>query len=261
MTRILFRLVLSLGLALAPLGVAAEDEVGRDLLLGNNLADAEKAVKHYEARVVADRESFDARLGAARALNQVIGLRTNGNLPLFDGLQDTPANKAIWAELAPRALAHARKALALRPASVDAASILATSYMFFAASQGIVSSILGGNAGEFKANAQRVLDLDASYDAGIGHTLLAGFYNVAPWPVGDSKLAREHYEAAVRIAPDSVRNQYGLGVYWARESDAKRALPYFERALANPCTASHSEKLLCDFLKKESKRALATLGG
>lgn len=252
---------LSLGmlLALAPLSGAAEDEVGRRLLLGNTLADAEQAVKHYEARVAAEPESFAARLGAARALNQVIGIRTNGNLPLFDGLQDSAENKAIWAELAPRALTHARKAHAIRPSSVDAAAILATSYMFYAASQGIVSSILGGNAGEFQTNAQRVIDLDASHDAGLGHTLLAGFYNVAPWPVGDAELALEHYEKALALAPDSVRNQYGLGVYWAREDEPARARPYFERAIAKPCTASHSEKLLCDFIKQESTRALGAL--
>lgn len=247
----------SLALSLAASAVETVDEVGRRLLLGNTRADAEGAVEHYEARVAADPESYAARLGAARALNQLIAIRTNGNLPLFDGLQDTPAHRAIWADLGARALAHARVALAKEPQSIDAAAILATSYMFNAASQGILKSIVAGTASEFRANAQRVIDLDPRYDDAVGHTLMAGFYLVAPWPVGDMEQALTHYQTAERLAPDSVRIQYSLGVYWLREGEPAKARPHLERVVERPCSGN-SERLLCDFMKREARRALAS---
>jgi hypothetical protein len=58
-----------------------------------------------------------------------------------------------------------------------------------------------------------------------------------------------------------VRTQYGLGVYWAREDEPERAKPHFQRALERTCSTDpeRSERLLCDFIKKESRRALAAL--
>ncbi len=256
-------------LALAALSAAAAGateaeapaDEGQRLLASGTLEDARAATAHFEARLAASPDDYDARLGAARALTMQMALRTNGNLPLFDGLQDTDAHRAIWADLGPRGVAHARRALALRPGSVEAAAILATSFMFQSASQGIVAAILGGTAGEFRTNAQRVIDLDPAYDDAVGHTLLAGFYMVAPWPVADSDLALEHYQKADRLSPDSVRTQYGLGVYWAREGEPERAKPHFQRALERSCSTDpeRSERLLCDFIKKESRRALAAL--
>jgi tetratricopeptide (TPR) repeat protein len=187
-----------------------------------------------------------------------MAIRTNGNLPLVDGLQDDDANRALWADLGARALAHARAAHALRPESVEAAAALASSYMFYASSLGIIRSIVSGAGGEYKAHAQRLIDLDPKYDDALGASLLANFYLVAPWPVYDRDAALEHFERAAKLAPESVRNQYGLAVFWARDGDAARARGYFERAVAIPCTP-HTEKLLCDWIKQTSKRELARL--
>jgi len=203
-------------------------------------------------------DDFDARLGAAGALNAVMAARTNANLPLVEGTQDTPENKALWAELGKRALAHARKAAARRPDSVPAAAELANAFMYHSASLGIVSAVMNGAAGEYKKNARRLNELDEGYDDGLGHFLLAGLYLVSPWPVGDMSDAKKHFTRAAELAPGSVRNQYGLGVYWAREEDAARARSHFERAVARPCGAG-VERLFCDWMKSESKRVLATL--
>lgn len=212
----------------------------------------------FEARLAADPDDFAALVGAANALNQEMAKRTNGNLPLIDGLQDTDENKALWAELAPRALAHARRAHALRPESVEAAAALANAYMFYASSLGIIRAILAGSAGEYRVHANRLVELDPAYDDGLGDYLLASYYLVAPWPVGDSEEALRHYERAAELSPDSVRNHYGLAVYWAREGDEDRARKHFDRALELPCT-EHTERLFCDFMKRESKRARAAL--
>ena len=235
----------------------ASDEPGR-LLDSDRPEDLIRAAALFEARLADGPESARARVGAATALNRAMAIRTNGNLPLFDGLQDGADHRAVWAELAPRALAHARRAVALEPQSVEAAAALANAYMFHASSLGIVRSILAGASGEYREHAQRLVELDPSYDDGLGDYLLASFYRVAPWPVGDADEALRHYRRAAELSPSSLRNQYGLAVHWAREGQIERARGRFERVVAQPCT-EHSERLFCGWMKAEARRALRDL--
>ena len=254
--------VLAALLAALLAGSAAADEESarvRKLLDGTSLDDFRHALALCERRLAREPDHYEAHLGASVALTQELALRTNGNLPLVDGLQDGAENRARWSAMAPRALDHARRALALRPTSIEAAAAVATSYMFQAASLGIVSAALGGAAGEYREHAQRLIDLEPTYEGALGHYMLASFYLVAPWPVSDDAASREHYAKAVALAPDSVRNRYGLGVYWARRGDAERARPEFERAVALPCVA-RTDRILCAFLKRTSKEVLSSLG-
>jgi tetratricopeptide (TPR) repeat protein len=253
-----------LALALAVPGRASAEAARVDeavwLLESAKAEDAERAGKLYEARAAENPQSYEAQLGAARALTQAMAIRTNGNLPLVDGLQDTDANRALWADLGKRALEHARAAYAMKPQAAEAASVLATAYMFWASSLGIVRSILSGAGTEYRSHAQQLIDIDASYDDALGDALLASFYLVAPWPVGDRDQALAHYERAEKLAPGSVRNHCGLGVFWARDGDRARARGYFERAVAMPCTA-HTEKLFCDWMKQTAREELARSAG
>jgi len=257
-SRRLARGLLGLGmlLVLSP-GVARADEADR-LGASDRVEDLTRAAALYEARLADAPDDVAAHLGAALALNRVMAIRTNGNLPLVEGLQDSDANRALWAELAPRALAHARKAQAAMPGSAEAAAALANAYMFHASSLGILQSILRGASGEYREHATRLVNLDPAYDDGLGDYLLASFYLVAPWPVGDDDAALAHYERALERSPQSVRNHYGLGVYWARENDVSRARLHLERAASLPCTA-HSERLFCAWMKDESRRALEAI--
>jgi len=131
--------------------------------------------------------------------------------------------------------------------------------MFYASSLGIIRSILQGAGTEYKTHAQRLVDLDPLYDDALGASLLANFYLVAPWPVHDRDAALEQFERAAKLAPGSVRNQYGLAVFWARDGDAARARSYFERAVAMPCNPLTTERLLCNWIKATSRRELAKL--
>lgn len=218
----------------------------------------ERVAAQLEARAARTPDDFDARLGAAVALTQVMAIRTNGNLPLVDGLQDSDANRALWSDLGTRALAHARAAAALRPQSVEAAAALASSYMFYASSMGILRSIVSGAGGEYQQHARRLIELDAKFDDALGVSLLANLYLVAPWPVHDRDAALEHFERAAQLAPESLRNQYGLAVFWARDGDASRARAHFERVASKPCTA-HTERLFCAFMKQTARSELARL--
>jgi tetratricopeptide (TPR) repeat protein len=256
--------LLAIALALASAGLARAEAARVDepvwLLQSGKAEDAERAAKLYEARAADNPQSYEAHIGVAQALTQAMAIRSNGNLPLVDGLQDSDANRKLWADLGKRSLEHARAAYAIKPQSADAAALLASSYMFWASSLGIIQSILSGAGTEYRTHAQRLVELDATYDDALGDTLLASFYLVAPWPVGDREQALEHYERAAKLAPESVRNQYGLGVYWARGGDHARSRGYFEHVVAMPCTA-HTEKLFCDWMKKTSQLELARQAG
>jgi tetratricopeptide (TPR) repeat protein len=251
-------LALAAGLA-ASLAASAETAKEAAALIDSaRREDQERAAAIFEALAAKEPNNFDVRLGAAVALTQVMAIRTHGNLPLVDGLQDTDENRALWADLGQRALEHARAAEKLSPQSAPAAAALASSYMFYASSLGIIRSILPGAGGEYKAHAQRLAQLDPKFDDGLGASLLANFYLVAPWPVHDRNAALEQFELAAKIAPESVRNQYGLAVFWARDGDAARARTHFERVVAQPCSA-HTERLMCDFMKSTARRELARL--
>jgi tetratricopeptide (TPR) repeat protein len=248
-----------LGVTLFCGGVAAEQEDASALLGGTDVAHFARASEIFEERVAVDPNDPTARLGAAIALTQTMAVRTHGNLPLVDGLQDTPANKALWAELAPRALEHAKAALALEPGSAKAATAVATAYMFHASSLGIVSSILSGAAGEYRTHVQRLIDHHPRAEDALGDYMMASFLIVAPWPVSDSDQALVHYQRAAKLAPESVRNQYGFGVYWAREGEPDRARDHFQKAVSMPCT-ENTERLFCDFMRRTAQRELDRLG-
>lgn len=244
----------SLTLALLVPDAARADDVEASGAFEQYLARASA----FEAGLADDPEPYESLLGAASNLNYAMAVRTNGNLALFDGLQDSDANRAVWSKYGERALGHARKALALRPDSVEAAATLATSYMFWSSSLGILQAFVSGAGSEFTENAKRVKQLDPDYEDGFGDYMLGSFYLVAPWPVRDMDDAFEHYQQAAQRGPGSVRNRYGLGVYWAREGDAERARRDFERTLAMPCDNAF-DRLFCDFMKAESRRALDSL--
>ncbi len=241
--------------------IASSEPTPEEIVLreSTKLEELERVARVLEARAAKEPANFDLRLGTAVALSQVMAIRSNGNLPLVDGLQDTAANRALWADLGARALEHARAAEKLRPQSVEAAAALATSYMFYVSSLGIIRSIVSGAGGEYRTHAQRLVDLDPKFDDGLGASLLANFYMVAPWPVHDRDVALEQFEKTLKIAPASVRNHYVFAVFWARDGDAARARTHFERTVALPCTAN-TERLFCDFMKQTARRELARLG-
>jgi tetratricopeptide (TPR) repeat protein len=255
MSRLAVALAFVAALAAPALAGADEDAVLRE---SSSREEMERTAAVLEARAVKNPGDFDAQLGASIALTQLMAIRTNGNLPLVDALQDTDANRALWADLGQRALEHARAAAKLRPQSPEAAAALASSYMFYASSLGIIRSIVSGAGGEYRQHAQRLVELDPKFDDGLGASLLANFYLVAPWPVYDRDAALEHFERAAQLAPGSVRNQYGLAVFWARDGDAARARTHFERVASQPCSAN-TERLFCDFMKQTARRELARL--
>jgi Tfp pilus assembly protein PilF len=130
--------------------------------------------------------------------------------------------------------------------------------MFYASSLGILRSIVQGAGTEYRKHAEALSALDPKFDDALGASLLANFYMIAPWPVYDRDASLAQFQQAEKLAPDSVRNLYGFGVFWARDGDAAQARRYFTRVVSQPCTP-RTERLFCDFMKSTAKRELAKL--
>jgi hypothetical protein len=125
--------------------------------------------------------------------------------------------------------------------------------MFEASSQGIVEGILRGAAGQFKANAQALIDRHPAYENGGGYVHLGVFYFVAPWPIANPKRGLDLLEQAVAVAPASRRNRYMAGVGAYRLEEYGRAAEHLEAVAGGTCTTP-SEIDLCDFVTTESRR-------
>lgn len=227
------------------------------LAAGTGRTERLAAAELYERLLAARPDDFTLLLEAASVLNAVMAHETNANLPLIDGAQDTEAHKKIWRELGERALRHAEKARALRPKHERALGEYAAAYAFRSASMGIVTAITKGAAGQFKENANALIEHAPRYDDGIGYFYLGAFHIVAPWPMRDLDDAEEYLKKALAISPGSVRNQYGMGVLRYRKDERDEARRHFEAATRLSC--SEREREVCAWVKKESARVLGLL--
>ena len=73
------------------------------------------------------------------------------------------------------------------------------------------------------------------WDSAVGCAFLGGFYNVAPWPVGNKQKAAKFLREGASIAP-TRRNLYYAGVNAYQMGEYSKAVTYFDGALkAAPC--------------------------
>ena len=100
--------------------------------------------------------------------------------------------------------------------------------------------------------------MQPAYDNGLGNNYLGQFYFIAPWPMGSKSKALKHWEEALRLSPNSLRNAYHLAVYHYRDKKYEEALPRFQFVVDNPCQPG-SETDISDFLKAEAARGIASI--
>ena len=217
------------------------------------LAGCEQAVTAARAELAAAPDDPERQLALADALECVMRIRTNGNALLVDGGSDTPEHRAVWRAMAPEAVRLARTGRSKRPDDPWALAVYTEAYMYDASSQGIVEAILKGAAGEYKRNAQELIDRFPRYENGGGYVFLGSFYFVAPWPLADPSKGRGLLEQALAVAPASRRNLYFAGVAAYRVEDYARAAAHFEAVASGTCTTPN-ERDLCAFVTAESQR-------
>ena len=217
------------------------------------LAGCEQAVTATRADLAAAPNDPERQLALADTLACVIRIRTNGNALLVEGGSDTPEHRALWKEMAPETVRLAKAARDARPDDPLAQVTYTEAYMYDASSQGIVEAILKGAAGEYKRNAQALIDRFPQYENGAGYVFMGSFYFAAPWPLSDAKKGRTLLDQALAVAPSSRRNLYFAGVAAYRMDDYARAAELFEKVPGGTCTTPN-ERDLCDFVTRESQR-------
>jgi hypothetical protein len=112
-------------------------------------------------------------------------------------------------------------------------------------------------AKRFKRLVERCLALDETYFQGGPHRVLAGYLAEAPgFMGGDAALAREHADAAIRIAPKYAEN-YVIRAedVWRQAGDRKKYDADLDAALACPDEAA-PDALAEQKIAKERARAL-----
>eukprot|EP00630_Chrysocystis_fragilis_P009684 CAMPEP_0197405664 /NCGR_PEP_ID=MMETSP1165-20131217/24684_1 /TAXON_ID=284809 /ORGANISM="Chrysocystis fragilis, Strain CCMP3189" /LENGTH=248 /DNA_ID=CAMNT_0042931989 /DNA_START=27 /DNA_END=773 /DNA_ORIENTATION=+ len=208
------------------------------------------------AALLEDEDEWLSQCLCAEALNAAMRIETLGNTITIDGPVDTAEHKKVWRTHGPRALKHARRAMALKT-NVRTAAAVADAFMFEGSSRGLISQALTGVGTEFVANAKRLVDLDDHYDSGLGYTLLGCYYHLAPWPVGNAGNARRYLQKACDVAPNSRRNHYHLAVVAYRQGARDLARREFQRALR--CSPSGNDHDFSDFIALKSREALDIL--
>merc|ERR1719343_759884 len=190
----------------------------------------------------------------ADALNMIMRIRTNGNGLIIEGTQDSPAFKDMWRKLGGEALPLANDARKAFPDSVKALHVYADSFLYSTSSKGIVKQALTGAGNKYLSIANELYK-HPEEDSAVGCAFLGGFYNVAPWPMGNKGKARKLLREGAKKAP-TRRNFYYAGVNAYQMGEYKDAVQYFSSALKAPACRSPSstEDDMLAFVLKESKR-------
>jgi hypothetical protein len=231
-----------------------------DLMRRRSVPNCLTAADVYEqaSEAVSGNEAARLQLKAADALNCAMRIKGTGNIMLVDGTMDTPENKQFWGEHGARAYALVRSArstdASLRSDSAAAAAEM-DSFMYSSASKGILRQALTGAGSTFLSLANTLLNSHGSWDGGVAHCYLGGFYNVAPWPLGDKKRALREMEAAFSFEPRSRRNAYYACLMRYVHEDFGGADTACEAALYGRCEGPTTQDY-CTGLTSQTERLL-----
>lgn len=238
------------------------DEIKALVLKGNvlmskrQLINYEKATLQFRKALLKEPENYDLMIRVADALNHIMRAKTNGNIILLSGkTQDNERNKTIWSKYATEALKLSEKAVKANPDDRKALLTYAESYLYLSSSFGILKAIFKGAAEQYKRNANALITKYPKADDALGDIYMGAFYAVAPWPLSSRKKARKHFKNALKLAPESIRSHYYVGLQAFIDNEYKTAKKEFDFVIDNPCTRN-SEYDYCGFMKKEAEKGL-----
>lgn len=241
------------------------DEIKALVLKGNvlmskrQLINYEKATLQFRKALLKEPENYDLMIRVADALNHIMRAKTNGNIILLSGkTQDNERNKTIWSKYATEALKLSEKAVKANPDDRKALLTYAESYLYLSSSFGILKAIFKGAAEQYKRNANALITKYPKADDALGDIYMGAFYAVAPWPLSSRKKARKHFENALKLAPESIRSHYYVGLQAFIDNEYKTAKKEFDFVIDNPCTRN-SEYDYCSFMKKEAEKGLVKI--
>lgn len=212
-----------------------------------------RAAKLLDELIVVQDE-WKYHLLCAEALNALMRIQTVGNTITIDGPVDTPQHKQIWSTYGKTALQHARVAFDVNPNDARCAACYSDAFMFEGSSKGLIQQALTGAGRKFRENAQRLIDLDPAFDAGLGFTLMGCFYHVCPWPLANPVKARHFLQEACSVCPNSRRNHYHYAVVCYCQGDLATAKREFELSLR--CIPRGNEADFGEFMAQKAQEAL-----
>ena len=232
---------------------------GNAMMDKRRLLTYQQAANIYRKALTLEPENPNLMLMTADALNHMMRVKTNGNIICINGkTQDNNENKAVWAKFAPEALKLSEKAVKANPDDRKALLTYAESYLYQSSSFGILKAIFKGAADQYKKNANALIIKFPKADDALGEIYLGCFYVVAPWPMSSRKKARKHFENALKLAPESIRSHYYVGLQAFIDNEYKTAKKEFDFVIDNPCTRN-SEYDYCGFMKKEAEKGLVKI--
>lgn len=244
-----------------PVSAASADTAKADILMRKRsiesclaAADIYEAAASVPALGVA--ASAALKMQAADAINCAMRIRTNGNILILEGTQDTAEFKKYWGMHGPRAYALVKAARAAG-AQKDAAStaIEMDAFMYSSSSKGILRQAVTGAGVTYKAIADELVHKYLAQDEGVGHCYVGGFFTVAPWPLGDKARGLKEMNAAFAYAPRSRRNGYYACLLRYMHDDYAGAAKACEAALSGRCDGPTTPDY-CPFLTSQTKRLL-----
>jgi len=237
----------------SPPAPASPVDAADALMKSRKLKDAEEALPIFKAALAKEPENLDLLWKTADCMNMIMRLKTDGNMVLVEGASDTPAARKVWSTYGADAYAHAKKVAAARPKDIVAQATLSEAFMFHSSSFGIIKAITSGAATEYKANANKLIALDAKHEGGVGYSYMAGFNLVAPWPISDLDEAQANIEKALAVDGKSARNLYYAGLIARKQGDKAKAKDYFERSQKAPCSTP-ADNDVCAAYRREAKK-------
>ena len=161
----------------APVAPAISTARADELMKRRSVANCLAAADIYEAAAAAaaspDLEAA-LRLRTGEAVICAMRIKTNGNIVVLEGTQDSAAFKQYWATHGPRALANVRAAKPRLPASFDLAAAEMDGFLYSNSAKGIVRQALTGAGNEYLKLANVLASKHEKADGGVGHCYLGG---------------------------------------------------------------------------------------
>jgi len=194
-----------------------------------SVAQCQSSAGTFRAAVENRPEDALLRLQLADALNCIMRIKTNGNMLLISGTQDSKSNIKVWKEVGPEAWDNANRALAALPKNPQAASVYADAFQYMSSAHGILRQALTGGGREFLRNAQRMQEVGPDEEGGLGFIFEGCFYIAAPWPLRDLKRALRLMRRAL-AQKKCKRNYYYVGLANYHLENYEDALDYFAKS-------------------------------
>jgi len=146
----------------------------------------------------------------------------------------------------------ALKAIEIDPNCAPCHFWTAINHALLGAENGVFSSVSGLK--KVREHARKVIEIEEGYAHGGAHRLLAQIDRALPGILGGSNArAKEHFEAAIRVAPDEPMNYFELSKLLANEmKDPKAALQIAKKGLdVGPLSSDRVEGLETQKLLRE----------